>query len=391
MTPQPAAWRPTARVGRHGVLFRLSPLLASGGARLTPGKTRGRPVITRNGPLTHGRKGTPVNHNTQYARSLTGAQITVLTLAALPMAFFGVLGGVGTYTNMVRAFGSTGTALGVVAGGEGATAGLALLTLGLTLFAQTVPFVVRAGLWALPVVASTVGVLTASSGKLAAAQAMTPLAMCVSSEALALLARRTVVYRTGADADMVRQLAYLRAKATTHPNERARERAERKAWKVAASVGAGDIALGVELLEVQRAQLTGAAKDALASMFSLSETAALAAGESSESPAASARVDGDAVGESAGQVGERSESLSDDDEPVPPGSQIAYAVTLLADTPPAWDGLNLREAVARADSLAPGLTAPMLSAALREVGIDASPASIRSTRSALRRSSKAEA
>lgn len=327
-----------------------------------------------------------MNHNTQYARSITKVQGVVMGLSAAPMIFFGVLGGIGTYTNMVRTFRSTGTALGVVAGGEGATVGLALLTVGLTLFAQTVPFVVRAGLWALPVLASTVGVLTASSGKLAVAQAMTPLAMCISSEAMALLVRRTVVYRSGADADTVRQLAYLRAMAASHPDERKRKRAERKAWEVAAHVGAGDIALGMELLGVQRGQLTGAANDALAAMFSPSQVAALPLGESRGVEGERGGSIGAVSGESAGQGGESSE----DGEPVTPGSQIAYAVTLLADTPPAWDGLSLREAVARADSLVPGLDAKMLSAALREVGIEASAASIRSTRSALRRAAKAD-
>ncbi|MEV7150482.1 DUF2637 domain-containing protein [Streptomyces sp. NPDC093084] len=58
---------------------------------------------------------------------------------------------------------------------------------------------------------------------------------------------------------------------------------------------------------------------------------------------------------------------------------------LLADEPPEWAGLSLREAVARADAIAPGQTASALAAALSQVGVTATAGSIRSTRSALRR------
>lgn len=61
------------------------------------------------------------------------------------------------------------------------------------------------------------------------------------------------------------------------------------------------------------------------------------------------------------------------------------AGVLLGHTPPAWVGMTLREAVARADSIIPDLSARMLSRVLAEVGIDTTEASIRSTRSALKR------
>lgn len=70
--------------------------------------------------------------------SLTMAQRVVLTAAFVPMLATGIAGGVGTYSNISRAYG-TGTALGAVAAGEGATAVLALVLLGLTMLGQSSP------------------------------------------------------------------------------------------------------------------------------------------------------------------------------------------------------------------------------------------------------------
>lgn len=61
-----------------------------------------------------------------------------------------------------------------------------------------------------------------------------------------------------------------------------------------------------------------------------------------------------------------------------------YAAALLSHEPPAWSELSKREAVAKADSLNPGLTAPQLSEALKLVGVSVSGDSIRAHRSALR-------
>lgn len=78
-----------------------------------------------------------------------------------------------------------------------------------------------------------------------------------------------------------------------------------------------------------------------------------------------------------------------------PMSEAAYtditvnSAALLAHEPPPWSSLSLREAVAKADEILPGRTASMLSLTLREVGIEATAASIRSTRSVLRRASHA--
>ena len=52
-------------------------------------------------------------------QELTKGQATVLIGATIPMIAAGVVGGWGTYTNIVTEFGRAATALGVVAAGEG--------------------------------------------------------------------------------------------------------------------------------------------------------------------------------------------------------------------------------------------------------------------------------
>jgi hypothetical protein len=61
-----------------------------------------------------------------------------------------------------------------------------------------------------------------------------------------------------------------------------------------------------------------------------------------------------------------------------------YAMNLRA-REQGWEQMTLRQAVATADSLIPGMTAPMLSLTLGHLGVAATDSSIRSTRSALRR------
>ncbi|MER7757811.1 hypothetical protein [Kitasatospora sp. NPDC097643] len=234
-----------------------------------------------------------MNHTTQYDRPLTRIHRVLLVAAAVPMLVFGVLGGIGTFSNMTRAFHSSGTALGVIAAGEGATAVLAILTLVLTAFSQATPALVRAGLWAMPLAAAVVGAVTAPTLPLAAVQALTPMGMCVSAEGLALMVRRTMVYRTGIDpeqqrrtADTTRRLAYLRAVAAKHPDAETRRKAELEAWKVAGEAGAGDLVLGGDLVDVQRERLTIAADDALSEMFTIVATPAAALGEAPAAPEA---------------------------------------------------------------------------------------------------------
>ncbi len=204
---------------------------------------------------------------------LTRVQIGVLTAAFVPMLATGVFGGIGTYSNIGHAYGK-GTALGALAAGEGATAVLALVLLGLTMLGQSSPRIVRLGLWALPAAAAVMGAMAAPDPGRTVIYALTPMGMSVSAEGMAFLARRIVVHTDGRDAenerrtaDLVQALAYHRARATQHPSDRVRTWSERKSWRLARKVGVGDVALGSRLLDVQRDRVTAGADAALASMF----------------------------------------------------------------------------------------------------------------------------
>ncbi|GGP41512.1 conjugal transfer protein [Streptomyces calvus] len=204
---------------------------------------------------------------------LTKVQVGVLSAAFVPMLATGVLGGIGTYSNIGHSYGS-GTALGALAAGEGATAVLALVLLGLTMLGQSSPRIVRAGLWVLPAAAAVMGAMAAPDPGRTVIYALTPMGMSVSAEGMAFLARRIVVHTDGRDAenerrtaDLVQALAYHRARATQHPSDRVKKWSERKSWRLARKVGVGDVALGSRLLDVQRDRVTAGADAALASMF----------------------------------------------------------------------------------------------------------------------------
>ncbi|MCE7081586.1 conjugal transfer protein [Streptomyces sp. ST2-7A] len=205
---------------------------------------------------------------------LTRVQKVVLTAAFVPMLATGIAGGIGTYSNIESAYGS-GTAMGAVAAGEGATAVLALVLLGLTLLGQSSPAVVRAGLWLLPAAASAMSLTAAEDPGQMIVYAITPMGMTVAAEGMAFLARRIVVHQNGgrdveADARaaaVVQELAYHRARATSHPDTRKRKASERRAWKLARRVGRDDPALAGRLLTIQRDRLQSGADAALAAMF----------------------------------------------------------------------------------------------------------------------------
>ncbi|MFE1111272.1 conjugal transfer protein [Streptomyces rochei] len=204
---------------------------------------------------------------------LTRVQVGVLAAAFVPMLATGVFGGIGTYSNIGHAYGK-GTALGALAAGEGATAVLALVLLGLTMLGQSSPRIVRLGLWALPAAAAVMGAMAAPDPGRTVIYALTPMGMSVSAEGMAFLARRIVVHTDGRDAenerrtaDLVQALAYHRARATQHPSDRVKKWSERKSWRLARKVGVGDTALGARLLDVQRDRVTAGADAALASMF----------------------------------------------------------------------------------------------------------------------------
>ncbi|MGQ5579700.1 conjugal transfer protein [Streptomyces sp. ECR3.8] len=208
------------------------------------------------------------------ARKLTKGQRGVLIVAAALMVAVGIVGAAGTYSNAVAEFHRKATAAGVVAAGEGLTLILAMVMLGRTMLGQSSPAVVRLGMWLAPVSASFIGITIATSTREAAVYAVTPLAMSGAAEGLGFIARSIVVYTTGTDAetlrrnaDAARQLAYHRAVADGHPDERKKKRAVRSYWRLARYVGVGDTELGAGLVDVQRHRVRDGADAALASMY----------------------------------------------------------------------------------------------------------------------------
>ncbi|GAA4657338.1 hypothetical protein GCM10023347_05020 [Streptomyces chumphonensis] len=205
--------------------------------------------------------------------ALSTPQKVVLTAAFVPMLATGIAGGIGTYTNVAAAYGQ-GTAVGAVAAGEGATAVLALVLLGLTMLGQSAPAVVRAGLWLLPAAASAMAVTAADDPGQAVIYAITPMGMTVAAEGMAFLARRIVVHQHGRDveaearaAGAVRALAYHRARAAHHPTGWVRKASEHRSWRLARRIGNGDTTLDAQLLTVQRERMQAGADAALVDMF----------------------------------------------------------------------------------------------------------------------------
>ncbi|MFB6839530.1 hypothetical protein [Streptomyces sp. NPDC056361] len=191
------------------------------------------------------------------------------------MVATGGAGAFGTYSNIKAVYGE-GTAAGAVAAGEGATAVLALVLLGLTMLGQSSPLVIRAGLWALPAAASVMSAMAADDPGRTVVYALTPMGMTAAAEGAAFLARRIVVHRDGRDAEaearaaaVVQSLAYHRARAAHHPDEKVRNRSVRVSWKLARKVGVGDVSLGARLVDVQRERVTDGADAALADMFTV--------------------------------------------------------------------------------------------------------------------------
>jgi hypothetical protein len=207
-------------------------------------------------------------------RPLTKVQRGVLGAAAAVMVAVGVVGAIGTFSNVLAEFGRKATAAGVVAAGEGLTLILALTMLGLTLLGQSSPAWVRVGLWLAPLAACGTGLSLADNLTEAVVYGVVPLGMSGAAEGLGLIARRVVIYTTGVDAeaqrrnaDAVQQLAYQQAAAERHPDEEVREDALRKSWTLAKKVGVGDAQLGAALVDVQRVRITEGADHALGGMY----------------------------------------------------------------------------------------------------------------------------
>lgn len=213
---------------------------------------------------------------TDTPRPLGPGRLILFTLLFTVSAAVGGAGAVGTFTNARDVFRSNGSALGLVAAGEGAVLVVGLVMVGYAVIHLPRPAWMRYLVLGIPAAASAAGAAIAPDPARAVLYAVTPLGMTVAAELAGMLAHAIVVYRTGTDVEALartatttRHLAYLRSAAANHPEADARRRAELKAWKIAQRLGADDASLGSDLAEVQRERLTIAADDALSAMFTI--------------------------------------------------------------------------------------------------------------------------
>ncbi|GAA1198479.1 hypothetical protein F4556_007604 [Kitasatospora gansuensis] len=193
------------------------------------------------------------------------------------MGGVGIAGAVATFFNMKSAFGSSGTAVGVVAAGEGATAVLGLTLVGLTLINRPYPSGLRLGLWLIPLAGSVTGgvvALAKDDYQHAMVNAVTPLAMTVAAEMAGYLARSIVVASTGVDAEAdrltgetLRRIEWHQARAQHHPSKWTRKRSAKAAWKLARTLGRNDVRLAQSLPNAYAERTASSAITALDSLY----------------------------------------------------------------------------------------------------------------------------
>lgn len=218
-------------------------------------------------------KGTTTVETPQLTK-LTKIQRLLLIGTIVPILAVGVMGGIGTYSNLSKVYGE-GTALGALAAGEGATAVMAMILLITTALGQSAPRPVRVGLWLLPMAAAAMAATAATGLGQTIVYAITPMAITASAEGLAFLTRRVVIHQVGRDVEaqaraaaVLKDLAYYQAVAAGHPDEKERKKAVTKSWKLARRVGGGgDVSLAADLMDVQRERIGQSADIALSRMF----------------------------------------------------------------------------------------------------------------------------
>lgn len=202
---------------------------------------------------------------------LTKMQARVLVLASIPMAATGVAGGVASFFNFRDILnGNQSAAMSVVAAGEGATLVSALVMLLLTLLGQHTPLVVRAALWILPTIASVAGGILAPTLNMKVVMCIAPLAMTVSGEGVALVARRVVAFQTGVDIEQQRRSGLLlwHANRATNGSGLGRKVSQAAVWRLTKQFASTDNQMSVQLAEVQRYRISEGADQSLASVLS---------------------------------------------------------------------------------------------------------------------------
>jgi phage shock protein PspC (stress-responsive transcriptional regulator) len=189
---------------------------------------------------------------------LTKGQAFVLIVTSLPMAAAGIAGGIASYFNFVAVLASKSNALSLVLAGEGVAVICALVTLALTLMGQHTPAVARAGLWLVPMAASTAGVIIAPDVNTKVVMGLSPMAMTAAGEGIALVARRIVAYRTGVDIEQQRRSGLLLWHANRSQNGGwyGRRASKLAVWRLTRQFAETDSQMSVQLSEVQRYRIS---------------------------------------------------------------------------------------------------------------------------------------
>jgi phage shock protein PspC (stress-responsive transcriptional regulator) len=207
---------------------------------------------------------------------LTWGQVLVLVVTSLPMAAAGIAGGIASYFNFSNVLASKSNALSLVLAGEGVAVICALVTLALTLMGQHTPAVARAGLWLVPLAASTAGVIIAPDINTKVVMGLSPLAMTAAGEGIALVARRIVAYRTGVDIEQQRRSGLLLWHANRSQNGGwlGKRLSKAAVWRLTRQFAETDSQMSVQLGEVQRFRIAEGADANLTAALSGSATKA---------------------------------------------------------------------------------------------------------------------
>lgn len=183
-----------------------------------------------------------------------GKVALVVTIVA-PIAAIGIAGAVASFYNFTGFLnGQAASALGLVAAGEGAALACALVMLLLTVLGRPTPGVVRAGLWLLPIVAAGVGATLAPDLNMRVTAGVTPLAMTVAGEGIALVMRNVVAYRTGVDLEANRRAGLMvwHVRRANNGSGLGKWLSKGAVWRLARQFAATDSQVSVQLADVQR-------------------------------------------------------------------------------------------------------------------------------------------
>lgn len=187
-----------------------------------------------------------------------------------PIAAIGIAGAVASFYNFTGFLdGQAASALGLVAAGEGSALMCALVMLLLTILGRPTPGAVRAGLWLLPIVAAGVGATLAPDLNMKVTAAVTPLAMTVAGEGIALVMRNVVAYRTGVDLEANRRAGLMvwHVRRANNGGAIGKRMSKLAVWRLAKQFASTDQQVSVQLADVQRYRIADGMDAGMASIL----------------------------------------------------------------------------------------------------------------------------